>query len=393
MSRARVIVLSITEQGLSAADAAHKFGVSRQHVYVLLKRYRTGGLDAVEPRSRRPTSNPRAVSSDVRDRIIALRNQLTHDGLDAGPVTLRWHLERENLPVPAVSTIRRILTTAGLTTPEPGKRPKSSLRRFVADQPNETWQSDFTHWHLHDNRDIEILNWLDDHSRLLLSRTAHTRVTGALVVTTFTANIDKYGAPASTLTDNGLVYTAKYRGSRNAIEYLLATLGIEQKNGHPYHPQTQGKIERFHQTLKLWLSKQPPAHTLTELQTQPGRFRTIYNEQRPHRALDRQTPHQAYNATIKATPNQPSANPHYRVRNDQVDQFGKLTLRRAGQLHHLGVGRAHAHKPVLILVTDNDVTISDQTTGEIIGTYLIEPTKNYWRNQTKEPGRWPGSNL
>ena len=80
----------------------------------------------------------------------------------------------------------------------------------------------------------------------------------------------------------------------------------------------------------------------------------------------------------------------YRVRHDIIDQFGKLTLRRAGQLHHLGVGHEHARKPVLILTDENTVTITD-TTGEILGNYLIEPNKNYWRNQTKEPGRWPSS--
>lgn len=278
----------------------------------------------------------------VQNRIIQLRHQLTDEGLDAGPVTIARHLGQEGHPVPSTSTIRRILHAAGLINLEPKKRPKSSFVRFQADQPNETWQSDFTHWALADGTDIEILNWLDDHSRLLLSATAHNVVTGGLVVDTFTATINKYGAPASTLTDNGLVYTARFRGSRNAFEYLLADLGIQQKNGHPYHPQTQGKIERFHQTLKFWLNKQPPAGTISELQTQLHRFRTIYNKQRPHRSLPGITPARAYAATIKATPAGQPRSAHYRVRHDTIDRFGKLTLRRAGKLHHLDIGRAHA---------------------------------------------------
>ena len=390
MSKARVIVLSVVHQGMTKAEAARKFDVSWRWVHTLVTRYESGGLDAVEPRSHRPAHNPAATSSDVRDRIIALRKQLTADGLDAGPVTIAWHLDHDGLHVPSTSTIRRILLAAQLVTPEPKKRPKSSLHRFAADQPNETWQSDFTHWHLADSTDVEILSWLDDHSRLLLSCTVHPRVTGALVVETFTANISTYGPPASTLTDNGLVYTTRFRGSRNAFEYLLAELGIEQKNGHPYHPQTQGKIERFHQTLKLWLSKQPPADTIAELHAQLEKFLTIYNKQRPHRALNRQTPQQAYDATIKATPTS-TATIHYRVRYDVVDKFGKLTLRRAGKLHHLGVGHEHARTPVMILVTEHDVTMAHQSTGEVIGTYTIDPTKNYWRNNKKEPGRWPGS--
>jgi transposase InsO family protein len=393
MSKARVIVLSVLHQGLSKAEAARKFGVSWQWVHTLVQRYEAGGENALAPRSRRPASSSTATPEATRALILRLRTELTAAGLDAGPITIAWHLGQNGVPAPATSTIRRILTHAGLVAPEPRKRPRSSYLRFQADQPNETWQSDFTHWHLADGTDIEILNWLDDHARLLLSCTAHPRVTGRLVVDTFTANINEYGPPASTLTDNGLVYTARFRGGRNAFEYLLAALGITQKNGHPFHPQTQGKIERFHQTLKRWLAKQPPAETIAALQEQLDRFRTTYNQHRPHRALDRSTPHQAYNATLKATPPGHSLTAHYRVRFDTVDQFGKLTLRRAGALHHLGVGRNHARKNVLILVDEHTATITEHTTGEILGTYKIEPTANYWRNQTKEPGRWPDSSI
>jgi transposase InsO family protein len=391
MSKARVIVLSVVEQGMSKADAARKFGVSRRWIHILVTRYEAGGLDALEPRSRKPHTTSNATAEPIRERILQLRGQLVTNGLDAGPVTIAWHLQTEGHPVPAISTIRRIITAAGLVTPEPAKRPRSSYIRFAAHQPNETWQSDFTHWRLADGTDVEILNWLDDHSRLLLSCTVHTPVTGADVVETFTETTKNYGIPASTLTDNGLVYTARFRGSRNAFEYLLTAMDVTQKNGHPYHPQTQGKIERFHQTLKRWLAAQPPAETTTELQDQLDQFRTIYNQQRPHRALDRLTPQQAWDATIKATPDSKPLNVHYRVRRDIVDQFGKLTLRRAGNLHHLGVGHDHARKAVLILTDETEATVTDQNTGEILGTYDINPDRNYWANKTKEPGRWPGS--
>jgi transposase InsO family protein len=391
MSKARVIVLSVVEQGMSKADAARKFGVSRRWVYTLVERYETGGLDALEPRSRKPHTSQARTSLEIRDRIIHHRRSLTTNGLDAGPITIAWHLEQEGHTAPAISTIRRIITAAGLVTPEPAKRPRSSYIRFQADQPNETWQSDFTHWALADGTDTEILNWLDDHSRLLLSCTVHTHVTGTDVVETFTQNTETYGIPASTLTDNGLVYTARFRGSKNAFEYLLAAMEVTQKNGHPYHPQTQGKIERFHQTLKRWLAARPAATTPIDLQAQLDQFRVIYNEQRPHRALGRQTPQQAWNATIKATPDSKPLSTHYRIRRDIVDQFGKLTLRRAGSLHHLGVGRDHARKPVLILTDAAEATVTDQTTGEILGIYDIDPNRNYWANKTKEPGRWPGS--
>ncbi|TAJ46709.1 MAG: IS481 family transposase [Herbiconiux sp.] len=390
MSKARVIVLSVVHQGLTKADAARKFDVSWQWVNTLVTRYQTGGLDALEPQSRRPRSSPNTTPEATRSRILQLRRQLETDGLDAGPVTIAWHLERERINVPAISTIRRILNNAGLIVAEPAKRPRSSFIRFAADQPNETWQSDFTHWALADGTDVEILNWLDDHSRLLLSCTAHTRVTGPLVVTSFTRNINEYGPPASTLTDNGTVYTARFTRGKNAFEYLLTSLGITQKNGHPYHPQTQGKIERFHQTLKLWLGKQLPAMTISDLQAHLDRFQIIYNEHRPHRALDRHTPQQAYDATLKATPQNAPLAAHYRVRTDTVDRDGKVSIRRAGKMHHLGIGRAHTTEPVMILIDENTATVTHLTTGEILSNHLIEPEKSYWRDHNKKPGRWPG---
>ena len=323
--------------------------------------------------------------------MVELRQQLTANGLDAGPVTIVWHLQREGLPTLSTSTIRRILHQAGLVTPQPRKRPRSSYIRFEADQPNEMWQSDFMHWRLQDGTDVEILNWLDDHSRLLLSATVHTPVTGDDVVDTFLAVIDKHGTPVATLTDNGRVYTARFGGGRNAFEYLLPLLGVRQKNGSPGHPQTQGKIERFHQTLQRWLRARPPAWTAPDLQHQLDEFREYYNEHRPHRALDRRTPDEAYRATPKAAPAGPRAQQHYRLRYDRLDPKGKMSLRRAGKMHHLGIGTAHARKRVLAFSDDTHVTVVGLTTGEILSVHLIQPEKAYWRNQNKEPGRWPGS--
>ena len=391
MSKHRVVVLKVVAKQLTVAEAAAEYGISRRQLHRLLARYRQDGLEAVEPRSRRPHSNPAATADTVRDRIIELRQGLTGNGLDAGPVTIAWHLEQENLPAPSTSTIRRILHSAGLVTPEPRKRPRSSYIRFEAAQPNETGQSDFTHWRLADGTDIEILNWLDDHSRYLLSCTAHTPVTGDDVVSTFLTVTDEHGVPASTPPDNGRVYPARFGGGRNAFEYLLPLLGTKQKNGSPGHPQTQGKIERFHQTLKRWLAKQPAPHTIAELQTQLHRFRDHYNEHRPHRANDRHTPGHAYRTTPKALPASARTPGHYRLRYDKVGDGGKISFRRAGRMHHLGIGAAHRSKRILAIADDTTVTIVHLDTGEVIATNTIDPTRSYWRNQQQEPGRWPGS--
>ena len=148
MSRARVAVLQVVSDQLSVTAAAAEYGFSRRHLHRLLARYREGGLEALEPRSRRPKTTPIATSGDVRGRVIELRRGLTADGLDAGPVTIVWHLEQEGLSAPSTSTIRRILHQAGLIVPEPRKRPRSSYLRFEMAQPNEMWQSDFIHWRL-----------------------------------------------------------------------------------------------------------------------------------------------------------------------------------------------------------------------------------------------------
>lgn len=392
MSRARVAVLQIVSNQLSVTQAAAEYGYSRRQLHRLLARYRDGGLEALEHHSRRPRSSPQATPGQVRDRIIQLRGQLTADGSDAGPVTIAWQLEREGLRAPSTSTIRRILHDNGLIVPEPRKRPRSSYIRFEAAQPNEMWQSDVTHWRLADGTDIEILNWLDDHSRYLLSATAHQAVTGYDVVAVFLDAVGDHGPPASTLTDNARIYTARFGGGRNAFEYLLPMLGVIQKNGSPGHPQTQGKIERFHQTQKRWLAARPPARTLEELQRQLDAFREHYNEHRPHRALQRTTPGGAYRATPRTAPAvNGHTQGHYRLRYDRLDATGKMTLRRAGRLHHLGIGTAHARKRVLALADDHHVTVTDLETGEILSVHLIQPNKSYWRNNNREPGRWPGS--
>ena len=157
MSKNKVIVLAIIEGGMSKAEAARRYGVSRQWVHELLRRHALAGEAGLTPRSRRPRTSPHTTPGPVRDRILALRIELTQKGLDAGAETIASHLQREDLPVPAATTIHRTLRATRTVVPEPHKRPRSSLRRFEAHQPNETWQSDFTHWALADGTDTEIL--------------------------------------------------------------------------------------------------------------------------------------------------------------------------------------------------------------------------------------------
>ncbi|MDX6420492.1 MAG: hypothetical protein QOG28_5112, partial [Trebonia sp.] len=324
MSKARLVIAAVTIEKRQVSEVAKSYGVARSWIYTLLDRYQAEGEAAFEPRSRRPKTSPSAISDDAADLIVRLRKDLAGQGLDAGPQTIAWHLEHRHQAKVSPATVSRYLARAGLVTPAPSKRPKSSYIRFEADMPNECWQSDFTHYPLADGTDTEILTWLDDHSRCVLSLTAHARVTGPAVLQAFRAACAQHGAPASTLTDNGMVFTTRLsggKGGRNALEHELRRLGVKQKNGKPNHPQTQGKVERFQQTMKNWLRAQPhqPA-TLAELRTLLDAFAGIYNTRRPHRSLaGRATPAAAYAARPKAAPGDRAADTHDRVRTDRVD--------------------------------------------------------------------------
>ena len=211
----RTIILALTEGGLTHTQAATRFNVSTRWIRTLLTRYRSGGLDAVDPQSRRPHTNPHTTGQATIDHILKLRNTLTTRGLDAGPESIWGRLPEQTRP--SVATIWRILRRHHQVTDQPQKRPRSSWHRFEAAAPNWSWQPDFTHWPLTDGTDTEIISWLDDHSRKLLHMSGHPRVTGPIVIDTFMTTMDAYGLPASTLTDNGMVYTTRFaRGNDGA---------------------------------------------------------------------------------------------------------------------------------------------------------------------------------
>ena len=390
MSKARLVITAVTVEQRPVSEVARSYGVARSWVYALLARYRAEGEAAFEARSRRPKASPAAIADSTAELIIELRKDLAGQGLDAGPDTICWHLERHHQIRVSPATVSRYLARAGLVVPQPAKRPRSSYLRFEAEQPNECWQADFTHYPLAGGTGTEVLTWLDDHSRLALRVSAHRRVTGPIVLAAFRAATSAHGAPASTLTDNGLVFTARFaggRGGRNGLETELHRLGITQKNGKPNHPQTQGKVERFQQTMKKWLRAQPrqPA-TIAQLQALPGAFTVAYNTTRPHRSLARQaTPAAAYAARPKAVPGDRSADAHYRVRTDIISTSGTVTLRTGGKLHHIGIGRIHAGTCILLLAQDLHIRILNATTGELLRELTLDPTRNY-----QPTGRPPG---
>ncbi len=381
MSKARLVITAVAMEGRTQSEVAASYGLSQSWVSRLVARYQAEGQAAFEPRSRRPVRSPTATAAPVVELVLRLRKELAGQGLDAGAHTICWHLEHHHQIIVSAATVWRILSRAGQVSPQPKKRPKSSYLRFEADLPNQTWQTDFTHVRLATGRDVEVLNFLDDHSRYLLACIAFSRVTGPAVAAVFQETVAQHGVPASVLSDNGMVFTTRFaggKGGRNGFETELRRLHVIQKNSSPNHPQTCGKVERFHQTLKNWLRARPvPPATILALQARLEEFAQYYNHHRPHRSLDRRTPAAAYAARPKATPTGPRTDTHERVRRDRIDDTGAVTLHRNGRLHHIGIGRTHARTHVLMLIQDLSVRVINEATGELLRELVLDPTKDY----------------
>jgi transposase InsO family protein len=374
--KARYLVEAHVLEGRSVGELAAAHGVHRSWIYKLLARFREGGYDALEPRSRRPRSCRQQTPERTVRAIVELRGELEAQGHDAGAETIAYHLAQSQKDIPSLSTIWRILRREGLIVPQRQKRPHSSLIRFEAQLPNECWQIDITAWQLGCGDVVEILNLIDDHSRLMLGSDAYARVKAADVVQSFHKAAQLHGLPASLLTDNGAVFTGSYRHGKVLFESELERLGIQFKNSRPYHPQTCGKVERLHQTLKRYLAKQPAAKTLEELQGQLDAFVHYYNHIRPHRAVGRRTPLQAYSARLKARPVGAAPATYFRVRQDRVDETGKVSLRYGSRLYKIGLGRAYKGRDIKLLIADENIRVIDSQ-GELIRELTLDPSRTY----------------
>lgn len=379
MDLARYVVDAVVLEGRSYREVARAHGVSKSWVGKLVGRFRAGGYAAIAPRSRAPGQIPHRTPDRLEDAICAIRKELTELGVDAGALTIAYHLGVHHEQVPSVSTIWRVLRRRGFVTPQPHKRPRSSWIRFEAQLPNECWQSDVTHWRLADETEVEIVNIVDDHSRLAVGSRVMTTATASGALEVFGRAGARWGLPAALLTDNGCVYTTWHRGGPNVMQTELLALGIEFRHSRPYHPQTCGKVERFHQTMKGYLDKQPTARSIADLQEQVDRFVAYYNEVRPHRAVGRRPPIVAFDARDKARPSGPKirVGAGVRVRRDRIDKGGKVTLRHGTRLHHIGVGHAHKGKRVIMLIDGLDVRVVSCEDGELLRHLTLDPTRDY----------------
>ena len=375
MVLAQMVVDSVVLEGRSIRVTAQRYGVSKSWVFALVRRFKEGGAEALAPQSKAPKTNPRSVGPVMEERIITMRKELLDVGGDAGAETIHRHLREGGFAPPSVATIYRLLRRRGFITPEPRKRPRASYVRFEASLPNECWQTDMTHWHLSDGTEVEILTFIDDYSRRVMACDVFVTVTGGDVRRVFAHTCAVFSTPASVLSDNGAIYNARSRGGRTGFESDLLERRVLYKHSTPYHPQTCGKVERWHRTLKKFLAKHP-ASTLFEMQAVLFEVVRYYNEVRPHRARNRQTPLVAYEGRDKMPAGTLIDQPHHRIRFDVVDVRGHVTLRYLGKMRHLNVGWAFRGQPIRLYVVDEHVDIVTED-GELVGEIVLNPEKDY----------------
>ena len=345
-------------------------GISRETFYAIRRRAATEGpAAALEPRSRRPKVSPSRLTDEVARQAIGVRAALERSGLDHGPISVHEKMRALGMePVPAVSSLARIFRDAGVARLEPRKKPRASYRRFVYPAPNACWQLDGTEYVLTGGRKCVIFQLIDDHSRLAVASHVAWGETSAGAIAVVAKGIAAHGVPQRLLSDNGAALNPSRRGVLGQLVAYVTALGVEPITGKPYKPTTQGKNERFHQTLFRWLDKQPLASSLEGLQEQVDEFDRIYNTERPHQSLPgRITPIQAWEATPKVEPPRPAPRPAPTlpdgIRMTRIRDTGTVVARQI-RFH---VSRTLTGNLVYLVETDTVLMVFDDQ-----GTLLIE---------------------
>jgi len=356
----RRAVVAIDPKTVNVSRFCDVHGISRQTFYAIRRRYAADGDAGLEPRSRAPHRRPNRTTVEVEDLIVAKRKELDEAGLDCGAETIWTHL-RGIAGLPSVATIWRILVARGHIVAEPAKAPKRTGRTWTAERANECWALDDTPWALADGSEVKVFNVIDDHSRYCVASTAMASCTGALVLAVISAAAQFLGWPARFWSDNAKAF-------RNTLAEALGKLGVAASHTRPYHPESNGKVERFHQTLKKWLAKQPRAATIEELQAQLDTFRNIYNTQRPHRAIERRFPTDVWASAPKSGPaGQPLGIPtsvHHTVVSNGRCFAGKVAVT---------IGAEHNGQRALAIITSTACHIFID--GRLVRELTIDPTR------------------
>jgi transposase InsO family protein len=372
--RLAIAQMDVTEVNVSAFCRDHQ--ISRDRFYEFRSRYALEGESGLAPRSRAPNTVANKTSAEVEDAIVSMRKKLVEEGFDAGAETIKWHLEQAGVAVPHVATVYRILVRRGFVVPEPKKAPSKQLRRFVSPYVNGMWQTDPTEYELAGGTEVEIVNIIDDHSRTCTrSHAVEGSTTGSDMWDTFVEAFELYGIPEWVLSDNGSPLVSKL------FTENLDAIRVKTTNSRPYHPQTNGKVERFHQTLKKWLDARPKPGTVEELQELLNVFVDIYNNERPHRGIGRRTPMSVFTTDPKTAPDAFSILDETLVHHNTVDKAGRVEIPGPAAIT---VGNRYTSKTATTIRTGNNAHVFID--NQLVRKLVIDPTK---RSQPlyQRPGR------
>lgn len=362
----RRLIVEVDVEGLNVTEFCAQHGVSTWFFYDLRQRHAQEGEAALEPKSRAPNTVANRTPVWVEDLVVEKRKELDGDGWDAGAATI-WTYVSDALPeevVPSEATIWRILTRRGFIIPEPKKAPKHAHRTFAAERANECWQIDDIEHELADGTVVKVITMIDDCTRLCPGLKAAETVNADTAFDAFSTAADECGWPQWFLADNAKVY-------KISLAKAVGALGVDHRHGRAYHPQTQGKVERFHQTLQKWLRAQPRAASLEELQTQLDTFRDYYNHQRPHRAIRRRTPATVWEQTPKAGPaDRPLGVPTSLHR---VTVFGGVCY--INKQYSIAVGADHNQQAATVIITGTSCHVF--IAGRLVRQLQLDPTRRY----------------
>jgi len=366
--KVRLLVASWPDDAPRGAVSAfcQQHNVSRAWFYkVRAAATANGQWAALELGSTKPKGHPRATTQGMIELALTVRAELDGKGLDCGPLSVHAVLRRKGLTPPSRATLARVFTRAGVVVAEPRKKPRSAFRRFVYPAPNCCWQIDATDWTLATGRVVAIFQLVDDHARLALASLVASGETSEAAIRVVNLAIERHGVPQKFLSDNGVALNTHRRGYKNQLIRHLEAMGVQMITGKPGKPTTQGKNERFHQTLHKYLNKREPAATIAELQAHVDSFDAYYNTEREHQALPRLTPQEAWDATPVATPpTLPTKDPTLEPQSTQ------RVVKALGCVHFQGcryqVGKEHIGQTVHIIHSATNVGFYDQDGTEII---------------------------
>lgn len=347
MSLRQEFVMLASRGGANHTLLCRRFGISRKTGYKWLERFRAEGVPALAEQSRRPRRSPTRTSQAVEQALLSLRD--AHPAWGARTLRRRLHNTGwQNLPCP--STVQAILVRHGRIDPAESSKHQPWIR-FEHAQPNELWQMDFKGHFAVGSVRCHPLTVLDDHSRFNLCLQACANEQGSTVQAHLHQTFDRYGLPQRIAVDNGSPWGDSFDSPYTPLVAWLIRLGVSVSHSRPYHPQTLGKEERFHRTLKAEVLNRHRFANLASVQARFDGWRTVYNFERPHHALELQTPATRYAPSARSMPRQLPAIEYATgdiVR--RVQQGGWLSYR--GQ--SLRISKAFAGYPVALRTTTSD---------------------------------------